>query len=125
MSNPDNASAPPELQQTLLAEWRDQYVVAIGTEYHFSPKNTFRFGYNYGRNPTPSKRMTPTLNGTAQHHLTLGSSHRMDNDWLIHTAVEYIVKSSVTYTNPDLPFGTNTEDHGEAISFYITSTKRW
>jgi len=125
VSEPNNPGAPPSFSQTLLVDWRDQYVMAIAAEYHLSPVNTIRCGYNYGRNPIPAKRLTPTINAFAQHHLTLGSSHKILEGWTIHTAAEYILKQSVTYTNPDLPFGTNAEEHGESISFHITATNQW
>jgi len=80
-SNPDNASAPPTLQQTALMDWRDQYVFAIATQYHYDRDTILRAGYNYGRNPIPAYTQSPILNPFDEHHFTFGSSLIINAAW--------------------------------------------
>lgn len=124
-SNPDNPAAPPVLQQTAITDWRDQYVLSIAMQYHYNSEMIFRAGYNYGRNPIPTYTLSPTLNAFAEHHFTFGSSHIINANWQLHTAIEYIPSQKVTYTNPNLPFGVNAEERGEMISLYVTVSRAW
>lgn len=124
-SDPDNGSAPAVIRLPASAQWRDQYVFALAGQFHIDTQNILRFGYNYGRNPIPDHNLIPTINSFAQHHFTLGSSHEISKYWLVHTALEYIKKESVTYTNANTPFGTNAEETGETISFHITGSYNW
>ncbi len=124
-SNPDNAAAPPTLQQTAIMDWRDQYVFAIATQYHYDRDTILRAGYNYGRNPIPAYTQSPLLNPFDEHHVTLGSSHVLNAAWQLHTAIEYIPSQKVIYTNPSLPFGVNAEERGEVISFHVTASHIW
>ncbi len=124
-SNPDNAAAPPMLQQTAITDWRDQYVLSIAAQYHYDSNMILRAGYNYGRNPIPSYTLSPILSVFDEHHFTFGSSHIINAAWQLHTAIEYIPSQKVTYTNPSLPFGVNAEERGEMISFHVTASHAW
>jgi len=118
-SNPDNPAAPPTLVQVTDQDWRDQYVVAIGTAYDLNDKTVVRAGYNYGRNPIPDENLNLLLAPTGVHHLTIGLGRELDNGWQIDGAFEWNLKNKTTYTNPDLPFGTDAVGISELYTFHI------
>jgi long-chain fatty acid transport protein len=123
--NPDNAAAPPSIYNEIENGWRDQYVIAVGTAYRLSDKTLIWAGYNYGRNPIPSKNLNPLINSIAVHHLTLGSGHRMHKSWHIDGALEWDMRNEETYTNPSLPFGKNAKTVGELVALHIRITRIW
>ena len=103
--DPDNSAAPAVLRTTSVLDWRDQYVVSVGTAYQPIEPVTLWGGYNYGRNPIPNEHLSPLLANIGEHTLTAGAAWRVRDDLRLGCAVEYLVPTEVTYDNPDLPFG--------------------
>jgi long-chain fatty acid transport protein len=104
-SDPDSPGAPPVLRIASTQDWRDQYVIALGTAYQPGEAVTLWAGYNYGRNPVPNRHLGPLLANIYEHHLTAGAAWRPREDVRLGLAVEYLVPNEVTYDNPELPFG--------------------
>lgn len=124
-SDPDNPAAPPDLAVSATNNWRDQWVVAVGGAYRYDNRTTLRLGYNYGRNPVPREHTNPLLGPISEHHLTLGMSRRFDNGWELATSLEYAYSGKVTYTNPELPFGSNAVLADDYLGWNIMVSRRW
>lgn len=124
-SDPDNPLAPGSLELTSLYQWRDQTVIALGATYQVDPALALRVGYNYGRNPIPENHFNPLLNGTAEHHLTLGLGWRMGREWWLDGVFEWDLENNLTYTNPELPFGADAEAVGEVLALHLRLSRRW
>jgi long-chain fatty acid transport protein len=124
-SDPDNSSAPANLEQITTLNWRDQYVISLGARYAIEPKLVLRAGYNYGRNPIPDDNLSPLLNTIGEHHLTLGFGWTLDNAWNIDGAFEWDIENRVTYTNDALPFGSDTELEGGMLALHFRLSRAW
>ena len=124
-SQPDNAAATPGFSIATTQAWRDQWVVAVGGEYRYDGDTFLRWGYNYGRNPIPTEHINPLLATLSEHHLTLGLSQRIDNEWSAAGALEYAYSGKVTYTNPELPFGPNATETDNYLGLYLMASRRW
>ena len=124
-SNPDNAGAPPVLQQTLRNDWRDQYVVALGAAHDLTDRVTLYGGLNYGRNPVPAETTSPLLSATGEKHVTAGARLRLRSNWTLSGTLEYLFPKTVTYNNPALPFGPGAQERNEYVAVHLMLGKRW
>ena len=124
-SNPDDPAAPPNVVNAIDNNWRDQYVIAAGATYNWNDRTVLRAGYNYGRNPIPNGNLNPLLNTIAEHHLTLGFGHDLDNAWRIDGAFEWDIRNEETYTNPQLPFGQDAVAVGELFALHFRISRSW
>jgi len=122
--DPDNPAAPVIDRETDL-NWRDQYVVALGLAYDLGERTVLRAGYNYGRNPIPDETLSPLLPNIAEHHLTAGAGHQLTDHWRIDAALEYQLPNEETYTNPDLPFGPDAQEHQEFAALHVMVSRQW
>jgi long-chain fatty acid transport protein len=104
-SLPDNPAAPA-LSLATSANWRDQYVVALGAAYDVDPAVTVWAGYNYGRNPVPAGTLNPLMPTIVEHHLTAGIGWRPAPDWRLGASVEFAVPNEELSTDTELPLGT-------------------
>jgi long-chain fatty acid transport protein len=104
-SDPGDPQALPVLRLGSTQDWRDQYVIALGTAYQPGEAVTLWAGYNYGRNPVPDRHLSPLLASIYEHHLTAGAAWQPREDLRLGLAVEYLVPNEVRYDNPELPFG--------------------
>lgn len=125
-SNPSNPLAPSTVTLNLPFNWKDQVVIALGFSYSVMQESSWkdkdrlvlRAGYNYSNNPVPKDTMSPLWPLINEHHLSAGLGFRFTERWAYDLSGLYAPKSSVTYTNPSLPFGPNAT---ESISGYIIS----
>jgi long-chain fatty acid transport protein len=124
-SDPVDPAAPPTIRLETDNNWRDQYVAAAGVVYRWSSDTRIRAGYNYGRNPIPNRHLNPLLNTIAEHHLTAGFGHRLSHAWRIDGALEWDILNRETYTNSQLPFGTEAEASGELFALHFRLSRSW
>ena len=124
-SGPDNSGARPTLSLDSTMNWKDQYVFAIGIAYDLTKTVILRAGYNYGSNPIPSNTINPLLAAIAEHHVTFGGGYTISPKWQISAAMEYAFNNSVTYFNPELPFGPGAEEELETINGQVMLSCRW
>ena len=124
-SSPDNPLAPPSINDTARLDWRDQYVVAIGVGYEATPTTTLLAGFNFGRNPIPTETTSPLLAAFTEKHATLGLIHKFGQNWRASAGIEYDFAKTVTYTNPQLPFGINAQERDEVIAIHFGISRRW
>lgn len=123
--NPDNAAAPPSLQQSLALDWSDQTVFALGVAYDVDARLTLYGGANYGRNPVPARTTSPFLAPIGEKHLTLGARRRVQPDWELSAALEVLAPKTVTYTNPELPFGADARELSRYVALHLMLGRRW
>ena len=123
-TNPDNGGAPPVIQLTGPHNWRDQYVFAVGTSYRLRTNLEIYAGYNRARNPVPLENTTPIFGGFTEQHFTTGV-HLQGSRWQLYTGLEYVVNNPQTYTNPNLPFGTDSRVDLEFVTLHLTVTRTW
>ena len=124
-SHPDNLLAPPNVLLATRNNWIDQYVVSIGAAYQWSEETLVRAGYNYGRNPIPNKNLNPLFNTIAEHHLTFGYGHKLNNEWHTDGAFEWDIRNKESYTNEGLFFGQNATATGELFAFHFSISRTW
>ncbi len=124
-SQPNNAGAQAVIQITNNHNWRDQYVMSIGAAYQWNEAMILRAGYNYGRNPIPNETLSPLLAPITEHHLLAGFSYRHNKNWSSEFVFQYDLPAEATYTNPSLPFGSNTQIETEFYSIHYSALRRW
>jgi long-chain fatty acid transport protein len=124
-SSPDNSLAPASVSNSADLNWRDQYVVALGVTFEATPATTFMAGLNYGRNPIPAETTSPLLAAFTELHATLGFIHKINSNWHASAGIEYDFAKTVTYTNPQLPFGANTQERNEVFAIHLGISRRW
>ncbi len=125
ISKPDNPLAPPALSQTAAINWHDQYVFALGTAYETTHNSIYRAGINIANNPIPSESITPLLAPIARYHVTGGYGTTLSSQWRFDAALEYQFKESETYTNPQLPLGSDTRTTVEVIALHAVFSRQW
>jgi len=123
--DPDDPDAPPELAQHADLDWRDLYVLALGVAYDLSDRTVLRAGYNRARNPVPDRSVSPILAPVARHHLTAGAGFQLTDQWRADTALEYQLRETTTYTNPDLPFGPDAQEQLETLAIHLMVSRAW
>ncbi len=124
-TDPDNPAAPTRLENKGTLNWRDQYVFALGAEYKFNDRTSILGGYNYGKNPIPNETTNPLLAAFAEQHITLGVLHKFGASWVLAAGLEYDFRKTVTYNNPELPFGAGARETGELAALHVGLTRRW
>lgn len=125
IKDPENSAAPARLVQQADINWRDQYVASIGAEYKLNNKLILRGGYNYARNPIPSRSISPLLGPTNEHHITAGFEYKISDRWSAITTIEYVPNDKNTYTNTQQPFGADSELEVELITLHSLLSRRW
>lgn len=106
-TDPDMPGAPPTVTLPFVFDWKDQWVLALGTDFRVNDRLTLRAGYNYGENPVPDDTLTPLFPATPEHHYSMGMS------WLkgattYELAVEHVPGNEQVNNNFDPrvnPFG--------------------
>ncbi|HKY91899.1 MAG TPA: outer membrane protein transport protein [Nevskiaceae bacterium] len=124
-TRPDHAAAPAQFKLEQRLDWRDQWVVALGAEWLATDRTTWRVGINHGRNPIPDDALTPLLAVIGETSLMGGYAYQLTPEWAFEAAVHYQVKNSVTYTNPEAPFGPNANEHWQGIAAMLCLTRQW
>lgn len=119
--NPRNSAAPANVNIRLTADWRDQYIMALGAAYDLIPEVfTVRGGYNLSTNPIPARTMSPAIQVPFEHHVAAGVGYRPAKHWEMDAAFAYAFEKKVTYTNQELPFGPNATEAPSGFSIDLT-----
>ena len=124
-SGPDNATATPALTAATTNNWRNQWVMALGGAYRYDTDTTLYLGYNYGRNPVPTQHINPLLGAITEHHLTFGVGRRLNPNWSLAASLEYAYSGTVTYTNPESPFGPDAALTDNFLGWNVMIGRRW
>jgi long-chain fatty acid transport protein len=126
LRNPNNPLAPPVVNLRQPTEWRDQYVLALGAAYELVPATlTVRGGYNYANDQQPAKTFSPFIQVPFEHHLTAGLGYRTGGHLELDGGFVYGFEKKVTYTNPNLPFGSNATEKPSGFAVDVTMGYRF
>jgi long-chain fatty acid transport protein len=63
------------MEATMLQEWDDQTVVALGGAYMVTDSTVVRLGYNHASNPIPKDRLHYLFPAIEETHYTFGLGH--------------------------------------------------
>lgn len=126
-TGPSVAGAPSRIELPFVFDWKDVWVVALGSEWRVNDVTTLRAGYNYGENPVPDETLTPLFPATTEHHLSMGASI-LRGSVTYEVAIEHALNASNTNNNPDPmvnPFGPGARvDHSQwTIAFGVSWAK--
>jgi long-chain fatty acid transport protein len=127
ISSPDSQGVPAEMSIPFDMAWEDQWVYAIGVEYAFNAMNTFRAGYNYGKNPVPDNNLNPLFPAIVEHHLTLGYGLTF-GQWGVNLAYEHAFENTQTNNNTNQqvnPFGPGLEVSHSQNTVSLDATYRY
>jgi long-chain fatty acid transport protein len=124
-TQPESGAVPPEIVIVAPLNWRNQTVIALGVEHAWTERTTWRVGFNYGRSPVPENTMQPVLAAIHERHLTGGFSQLVNQNVTISGAFEYHLGNRVTYTNPDIPFGSDTVARNRYLGVTLMGSYLW
>ena len=93
--------------------WDDQTVYKLGFVYKYSDDLILRAGYNYGENPLPEGHpndgfVSTLVPATVEHHLTLGFTKAINEDFSITGSYMHAFENSHTPEYPGVPTLTST-----------------
>lgn len=120
--NPDDPNAAPEFVVEAPLNWRDQYLVAIGSLYQWTPRTEIRAGLSYARNPVPESSLGPTFAAIAESTISAGFAHELNPSWTLAVTGLYQPPVTVRYDSPIT--GRSSERWGVS-GFYATLSRRW
>ncbi len=123
--DPEDPRAPPEIRVETTQNWRDQWVVALGTAYQPVPAWTLWAGYNYGRNPIPNDHLSPLLMNIGEHHVTGGVGWQATERVRAGLAVEYLFPNDVDSANAELPLGDDLRARTSYVALHLGLSLRW
>lgn len=87
------------MDATLLQEWEDQTIIALGGAYKFTPEFTGRAGYNYASNPIPDEYVNPLFPAITESHITLGAGYAFDQASTVDFALSIVPEVSQENSN--------------------------
>lgn len=124
-TDPDDPDVPATLQLGSPLNWRDQYVVALGASWQWTPATRLRAGINRARDPSDARYLTPTLAMIATTAITAGVSHRLGESWEFDVAAQYHPARTVRYMNADGPLGADASERWEACAVVVQLSRVW
>lgn len=115
-----NGSNPlvPTSQVVLPFNWRDQYVIALGTAYNLTKSLNLHGGYNFGNNPTRSSSLEPTNANITEHHFVGGLLYRITPSLWFDSNITYALTNSETYNSAI--YGPNTTSRVGGYEMMLT-----
>ena len=125
VKDPDNATPFPSFTFVNHLDWNNQIVYALGLAYSVTDTLTLRAGYNYAKQPVPSQSLSPLLSPITEQHIGLGVAYHLKKTWRADFTYLLDRRASETYTNPNIPFGSNTVVDGRAHSYYVSLIHTW
>lgn len=114
LRNPSNPYFP-EVDEHLPLAWRDTVSVRLGYEQQVTDCGTLRLGYVYHRNPIPSGTLTPFIQATLEHAVSVGYGWRR-GDWSIDLGYMFLFGPDQHVQTSDLAGGDfDNSDHEARI----------
>ncbi|WP_158222628.1 OmpP1/FadL family transporter [Rhodopirellula sp. MGV] len=114
LTNPNDPTfqiVAPTLNESIPMNWRDSVSLRFGVEQQLANCNVLRLGYIYHRNPIPAETLTPFIQTTIEHALSVGYGWNwrgLEMDF----AYQWMFGPDVTVGTSDLTGG----DYDNAIS---------
>lgn len=78
-----------DMEASMLQEWDDQTVIAIGGSYMVSDATVVRLGYNHASNPIPNKRLHYLFPAIQETHYTFGVGHAFSDADSVNFSMTY------------------------------------
>ena len=125
LSDPDNPFAPATIQQVQSVTARDRTMIAVGVKHDLSDRFSAYAGFNHMKQPIDAATLSPTLAIIGEKHLTLGGVSRFGANHQIAAGVEYLFPSKVTYSNPQVPLGSNLTGRMEYLAAHFMYSYLW
>jgi long-chain fatty acid transport protein len=125
VKDPDSATPFSSFTFVDHPDWNNQIVYALGLAYSVTDTLTLRAGYNYAKQPVPSQSLSPLLCPIGEQHIGLGLAYHLRKTWRVDFSYLLDRRNSETYTNPNIPFGTNTVAESRAHSYYASLIHTW
>ncbi len=69
--------------------WRDTISVRLGLERQIADERVVRTGYVYHQNPIPSSTLTPFIQATLEHAVSVGYGWKLGNSWRADVAYQF------------------------------------
>lgn len=124
--NPLPLLIPDAIEQSQTLGWRDQWVWALGAIYEPSGQPwRLMAGYNYGKQPVPSRFLTPLTAAIPESHYALGAAWALSPRWDLRVGAVYIDKNSVRYQNPNDPITADARETHETFALLIGIGRSW
>ena len=80
----------PSVPEVFPLNWRDSVSLRLGVERSLADDRTVRAGYVYHRNPIPESTLTPLIQATVEHSLSMGYGWRVDS-WNVDLAYQLML----------------------------------
>lgn len=102
LNNPNNPF--PMVQENVPLDWRDSVSLKLGYEHDLAIGGTLRTGYVYHRNPVPDGTLTPFIQATLEHAVSIGYGFQVGG-WDLDLGYMYLFGSDRTVGTSDLVGG--------------------
>lgn len=124
-SHPSKAGAPDSLVIVSPLNHRDQVAYSIGMTVDLNEKTQLLMGWNHVRNAIPPETLSPAFNLTTKDEADLGLVYHLGPKWELGAVLQYQFDNTVTYDNPNQPFGPGAKEHYSLIALDLGITRRW
>lgn len=118
----DDAAAEPEFRLKSPLDWRDQYLISVGTLFRWTSATELRAGFSHARNPIPESTLNPVFSAIAENSVSAGFTHRLGPIWNLNFAATWQPPVKVKYDSALT--GPSTERF-EVTVLYFTFSRRW
>ena len=95
-----SVDAGGQIDVDMYQKWKDQTVFSIGGEYALNPDVKLRAGFNYGKNPIPSRYLQHLGEAITEYHLMLGAGWKVGEAGELDLAYTHTFKNSETNSSP-------------------------
>ena len=110
----------------LTHDWKDQYIVAVGAAYDVVLNVfTVRGGYSWANNALRDRTFDPAVQVPFEHHIAVGIGVKPWKQWELDAGFYYALPKKVTYTNPELPYGTKATENPQGFQLDVTMGYRF
>jgi long-chain fatty acid transport protein len=117
-------NVPPGLpipaRQNARLDWRDSWLLMVGTEHDVGPRWTLRAGYGYNQTPAPAATADPSLPTGDTHALALGAGFRLNARATLDLAYILGYGTRRTLTNNNAPHASTYESLSHHLSAGLT-----
>jgi len=103
-------------------DWKDQWVVKLGTQIDATPALKVRLGWNYGKMPLDKDRAFENIAfpAAAEHHLTAGVGYAVNEKLAVNLGGMYAPQAKISGANAGFP-----AQGGQAIASYESKMSQW
>ena len=119
LTNGNNAAMPTD-RIILDFQWRDQYVMAVGTMYDVTDRLNLHLAYNYGNNPVPKHTLNLATASIVEHHVAGGVGYKMTDALKLDSVFTISPENSVTFNSSTFGNNTSLDVGGYSLLFTLS-----